>query len=258
MAKPKLCEVIAVVSGKKGEVEKVVTDFHHCLQKGELFDGLSRTYRPKDADGESLPPEQKRPQLKALQLVSDAKEKWRELFDLTLTLDSGNCQAKGDLVVDDKILAKDIPVSTLLFLEKQLTHVKTFLTKLPSPNPAEQWRYNPDQDMLTTEEQRTTRTKKIAEPLVLYPATKEHPAQTQMIQKDVIAGEYATIQFTTRIPADKKNIALDRVDKLLVAVKTARERANSMEVDKRKMGEDLLSYVLEPVLAKEAVRSSTV
>lgn len=53
---PKLCEVIAVASGKKGDVEKAVTEIYHKFQKPDLFDGLQRTYRPRTDDGESLPP----------------------------------------------------------------------------------------------------------------------------------------------------------------------------------------------------------
>src|SRR5579864_2164292 len=101
MAKPKLCEIIAVVAGKKGEVEAHVTGAHHKLQKGELFDGLSRTYRPREDGGEQLPAEQKQPQLRAKDLAADSVAKWIELFDLTLTLDHGNCVARGDIVIGD-------------------------------------------------------------------------------------------------------------------------------------------------------------
>ena len=37
--------------------------------------------------------------------------------------------AKADLVVDGVTLAKDLPVTYLLFLEKQLTELKAFVSK---------------------------------------------------------------------------------------------------------------------------------
>ena len=250
MAKPKLCEIIAVVSGKKGEVEKEVTSTYHLFQKGELFDGITRTYRPRTEDGESLPSESKQPQLKAKDLVATASKRWAELFDLTLTLDSGNCVATADVEVDGKTYAHAVPVSTLLFLEKQLSNVHAFISKLPTPDPAEIWSHDAQQDMLATGVRQTARTKKVQKPLVLFPATPEHPAQTQLVTEDVIAGDWSQTLFTTRIPAQKRNEMLERVSKLQDAVKVARERANGIEVDKKKMGESLLGFVFGDLAKK--------
>lgn len=243
MARPKLCEIIAVTSGKKGEVEKAVTDSYHRLQKGELFDGLSRTYRPRTEDGEQLPAEGKQPQLHVRDLIAEACDRWVELFDLTLTLDHGNCQARADVEVDGKAVARDVPVTTLLFLEKQLANVHAFVSKIPTPDPAEVWTYDAGQDLLVTRERQTARTKKVQRPLVMYDATKEHPAQTQLITEDVVAGDWSQTLFTTRMPAREKNAILERLAKLRDAVKVARERANGIEVDKKQVGEALLGYV---------------
>jgi hypothetical protein len=251
MARPKLCEIIAVVSGKKGEVEKAVTEKYHLFQKGDLFDGISRSYRPRQEGGEALPSEQKQPQLRAKDLAADAVGRWTELFDLTLTLDHGNAVARGEITIGDNVIAIDVPVPTLLFLEKQLENVKAFLSKLPVPDPAEVWTYDGQQDMLATGGRETARTKKTQKPLVLFPATKEHPAQTQLITEDELAGYWTQTLFTTRIPAQVKNEMLERVGKLLDAVKTARERANASEVDKKRIGGALLNYVFGPLLAKK-------
>jgi hypothetical protein len=250
MAKPKLCEIIAVVSGKKGEVQKKVTEHYHLFQKGELFDGLSRTYQPRTDDGEMLPPENKQPQMKAKDLIADGSARWKELFDLTLTLDQGNCTAKGDIVVDDVPLATNVPVTTLLFLEKQVSDIHAFVSKIPTPDQAETWAHNEQQDMLATPVRKTARTKKVQKPLVLYPATPEHPAQTQLATEDVIAGDWSQTLFTTRIPAQQKNEMLDRISKLADAIKVARERANSTEVEKKKMGEPILGYVFGSLAKK--------
>lgn len=248
MAKPKLCEIIAVVSTKKGAVEKAVTETYHLLQKGDLFDGLSKTYRSRREDGDALPAESKNPQLKVSDIVNKAAASWTELFDLMLTLDTGNCIAKGDINIEDAegkvtCIAQSLPVSTLLFLAKQLENVQTFVSKIPTPDPAETWTYSSQQDMLTTAPRQTVRTQKVEEVLVLAQATKEHPAQAKTITKDVAAGDWTNILYTTKMPAKQKNEILGRINKLLDAVKIARERANSIEVDKKKMGEAILSFV---------------
>jgi hypothetical protein len=254
MAKPKLCEIIAVAGGKKGETEKALTDSYHKLQKGELFDGLKRSYRPREEGGETLPEEQKHPQLHLKDVIADNCAKLQELFDLTLTLDAGNCVAKADVEVDGKTLLAGIPVPTTLFLEKQLQNIIDFVSKIPTPDPAEQWRYDGDQDMLVAGPRNTVRTKKIQKPIVLFPATPEHPAQTQLITEDVAAGEWSQMLFTTRMPAAERNAILERAKRLKDAVEAARSRANVTEVDKKEMGGVLLSYVFGTAYKKAAAK----
>jgi len=162
-----------------------------------------------------------------------------------LAVDAGNQVAKADIEVDGQVVAKDLPVPTLLFLEKQLSDVRAFLDKLPVPDPAERWASDSATGMLSTEPTKTGRTKKVQKPIVLYPATEQHPAQTQLVTEDVLAGYWTTIRYTHRMPADKKAAALDRVGKLLDAVKVARERANSVDVPKREIGTSVLGYVFD-------------
>lgn len=152
----KLHEVVAVATGKKAEVQKFVTDQYHLLQKGDLFDGLSRTYQPIEEAGESLPPESKNPQQSVSKIVTESMGKWVELFDVSATVDAGNQLEKADVVIDDKVLAKDLPVPTLLFLEKQLGDVKAFVEKLPTPDPSERWSYDSSSGMLAAERVKTS------------------------------------------------------------------------------------------------------
>lgn len=256
MSQIKLNEIIAVTTGKKSEVTKSVAETYHKIQKESLFDGISRTYRPREELGERLPPEIKQPQLRVKDLISNAVKSWKELFDVVFTLDHGNTKARAEINVltsgDAPLtLLTDVPSTTLLFLEKQLVDVKTFITKLPTPDPSEVWEYSSQLDCLATKPTQTARTKKVQKPLVMYPATVEHPAQTQLVTEDVIAGDWTQILYTTRIPAQEKNEILERIDKLLDAVKVARERANSTPVEKKKMGDLLLSYIFGNTLAKK-------
>ena len=255
MAKPKLHEVIAVAKGKKGAAEAHVTELYKAIQKPDLFDGLSRRYRPKDENGDKLPDESKNVQQDLRALVAQAAERWAELFDVTLTVDAGNQFAKADVEVqlDDgssKVLVANAPVPFLLFLEKQLVDVRTFVSKLPTPDPAEQWEADPSQGVLASKPVETLRTMKVQRPVVLYPATDKHPAQTSMVTEDVGAGYWTTRKFTTRVPVDVKAAALARIDKVVDAVRTARERANAVEVEKRKVGEALFAYALGDLIKR--------
>ena len=54
---PRLNQIIAVEKGIKSQSFSELTDAHHAVQKPALLSGISRTYRPKDEEGETLPSE---------------------------------------------------------------------------------------------------------------------------------------------------------------------------------------------------------
>lgn len=65
---------------------------------------------------------------------------------------------------------------------------------------------------------------------MLYPATPEHPAQTQMITEDVIAGHWSLTKHSGAIARPQKEAIALRVEEVLRAVKEAREEANGINV----------------------------
>ena len=56
---PKLNQIIAITAGKKSAAQKALTEAYQQFQKSALLEGLSRTYKPCDDEGERLPPEGK-------------------------------------------------------------------------------------------------------------------------------------------------------------------------------------------------------
>lgn len=240
---PKLNQIIAVANGRKSHAQSVLTTIHHKVQKIDLLSGISRTYRPKDEDGERLPPESKRVQYTASEAIREATAVLEELFDAVATQDATNCVAKADVIVDGVAILSRVPVTHLLFIEKQLVDIGTFVEKLPTLDPADEWQYREDVDGYATTASETTRTKKIPKAFVAYEATKEHPAQVQVFNEDVIAGYWSQVKFSGAIPAKDRNAMLDRVRKLQTAVKFAREEANSVDVVILETGKPVLSFV---------------
>ena len=240
---PKLNQIIAITQGKKAQAHKALTEAYQTLQKNALLEGVSRTYRPRDEEGEQLPPEKKLVQAKVHQSIGAVVGALTELFDIVATQDYANCQARADVVVDGVTLARGVPVTHLLFLEKQLVDIHTFVEKLPTLDPGESWQYNEDADCHASEPYQTTKTKKVLKNHVKAEATKEHPAQVETYTEDVIVGYWTTVKFSGAIPARERNEILGRVRKLQEAVKSAREEANGMEVELRKIGSAVLQYV---------------
>ena len=80
-------------------------------------------------------------------------------------------------------------------------------------------------------------------PITLYEATEEHPAQTQLITEDVIAGQWLTIKYSGAIAPPRKKQLLARIEKLSNAVKFAREQANAIEATEKKLGREVFDYL---------------
>jgi len=240
---PKLNQIIALMAGKKSQAHKTITDAYQVLQKSGMLEGISRSYKPKDDEGEQYPPEKKLVHLKTWDSIRQVVGALTDLFDIVATQDYANCQARADVVVAGTAVLKDVPVTHLLFLEKQLVDLHTFIEKLPTLDPAEAWEYNAEADCFASEPYQTTKTKKILKNHVKAEATKEHPAQVETYTEDVIVGYWTTVKFSGALPARERNEMLDRVRKLQEALKSAREEANAAAVEVRKTGKPILDYI---------------
>jgi hypothetical protein len=146
--------------------------------------------------------------------------------------DWANCSAKADLVVDDQVIIESAPATYLLWLEKQLISIRTFIQKLPCLPPGDEWEWSDNDDCYVSKPVETAKTKKVPTVLVKYEATKEHPAQTELIHEDKKVGTWRAIKYSGCLPRAEVQKALDRVGALIEATKLAREKANSVEVPK--------------------------
>ena len=242
----RLNQIIAVEKGVKSRSLQELTEAHHVLQKPAQLAGIARTYRPKDEEGEQFPPEATRVQVKADEIIRRTLQILTELFDVTATKDWANIHARADVTVDGQVLLKDAPVSYLLFIEKQLVDLHTFVKKLPVLDASESWTFDASADSYATEPMQTVRTKKIPRNHVKAEATDKHPAQVEVYYEDVVIGYWRTVKFSGALPAQRVNELLTRVERLQQAVKFAREEANNTEVTEQKVGAQLLGYLFGP------------
>ena len=239
----KLNQIIAVEKGVKGQSAQELAEAQSALGKPALLAGISRTYRPKDEEGEQLPPESTRVQVKADEIIRRTTETLTRLFDVTATKDWANCLAKADIVVDGETLLAQVPATFLLFLEKQLAELHAFIKRLPTLDAAETWAFDAAADTFATEPMQTLRTKKTPRNHVKAEATDKHPAQVEVYYEDLTVGYWRTVKFSGALPAQRVNELLARVERLQEAVKYAREEANNLEVTDQKVGERLLQFI---------------
>lgn len=242
---PKLNQIIAVVSGKKTEAQRKTTEIYRKCSSGESFVGLKRVYTPKDDDGEKLPNEGKPVQLTVNQVVQEFRDSLSDLFDVVATQEYANTTAVANIVVGDVVVAEKVPVSYLLFLEKQLQDINTFINKLPTLDNGEEWSLDSNTGNYISKVSHTNKSKKIPQSKVLYDATEHHPAQIEKWNEDVSVGTWATTKYSGAISEIEKRDLVERVRKLSEAVKFAREEANSIEAKNINVSNKVFDYLFK-------------
>ena len=241
---PKLNQILAIERNVKNKREDEFTQIHQSLAKTDLLFGLSRTYQPLADDGEKFPPENKVVQAKADDMLKKLKTGLAELFDVTAQKDSTNCVAKADVVVDGKVLLTGVPATHLLYIEKKLVDLITFIKKLPTLPQDERWSRDDVLGLWKTDPIETVKTKKIEE-VYAVPGTltKEHPAQLAKKVEDVMVGKWTTVKYSGALTTDQTASLLERAEKLQKAVKFAREEANQTPAVGAATGAAVMGYI---------------
>lgn len=239
----KLCQIVAVDTGVKNKTYAHLTGLYKQIQKDGMVTGLTRTYLPRDEEGEELPPESTRVQLKIEDVIKDIIRSLTRLFDVQATKDYANCEARADVIIDGELLVRQAPPTFLLFLEKQLSDLRAVITKLPAHDQSQQWEMDQTTGWWRTAPAITHRTKKVPRNHVKAAATDKHPAQVDVYFEDVTVGSWARINYSGALPPARIAELLDRVDRLQIAVKQAREEANSMEVRDIEVGNAFLGWL---------------
>jgi len=168
-------------------------------------------------------------------------------LDAVLQKERTNQEARADLVIDGTIIAKDVPATFLLGLENKLKTIRNNIYEtIPTLQPGVKWerdesvgdgvyrRVNPDEKF---------RTKKVMKNHIISEATKEHPAQVNVYNEDEKVARIVTDTWCDMISTAEKSAVLGRIDKLIRGVKKARQNANTTEVVKTTIGNELFAYI---------------
>ncbi|BBM86788.1 DUF7873 family protein [Candidatus Uabimicrobium amorphum] len=242
---PKLNQILAIEKGIKSRVTGAVTKLRKMILKPALLNGFSKTYVKKDEDGDNFPPENNKVQLVASEAIADLQKHLTELLDVTLTKDVANCSAVADVVVEGNVIMEKVPVTYLLFLEKELANLQSFVAQIPVLGSEDDWFFDENSNLYKTQPTLTSKTKKVQKPIVLYDATKEHPAQTQLITEDIVVGHWSTVKQSGALPMPRKKQILEKIEKLSNAVKFAREEANSTEAKQLYIANKIFQFILD-------------
>lgn len=239
----KLNQILAIEKGIKATSTRLLTDLHRKSTTVPLYNGLDRSYTPLAEQGEEFPPENQKLQLRSKTVLKELQTSLGDLFDITFTKDNANLKALSNVIIDGKTIMPNVPVTYLLFLEKQLADLHTFISKLPTLDSAENWNYDVAQSAFKTTPVKSAKTKKITKPVVLYEATDKHPAQVKEVSEDVVVGYWHTTRYSGALTQEQKDTMMEKLSKLTAAVKFAREEANGTDAPRFAVSDQLFSYL---------------
>ena len=251
----KLHELLAVHGNLTGQANKKRTDLKVTFEKKRhLFEETRKTFTSNDELEKPQIEEQKDIQSTVIREIDWIKPSLAKALDVAYQVDVANTEAKADVVTEDnQILLKDVPATTLLQLEKRVAEWKELIDTIPTLDPAKGFQQDAARGKGYYKARDVTkpRTKKVPEVIVLAPATKEHPQQSQLISTDKPIGTILEQEWSSLITPGVKADLLDRVETLLRAVSKARAKANEHAIDvaDKKIGTELLDFVFQPLTA---------
>ena len=246
----KLHELLAVEQDLAGTFKNILEETATTFtKKAAHFMAAHRTLRYYDEEKERT--EKAPEEHQAMQTTVTDKLEYQQAhiiryLDAVLQKEKTNQKAVADIVIDSVTIAKDVPATFLLGLEAKLKRIREIYEKIPTLQPQIEWEPDPDKGegvfkMKHPEE--TYKTEKVIVPQILYEATKEHPAQVEKISETKNVGKYTKQVWSGMMTSAQKSAVLGKVDKLTRAVKKARQRANSVEIDKVQIGSALFDFI---------------
>jgi hypothetical protein len=243
----KLHELLSVEGDLEGEYKKILDETKNTFSKKEdHFFGFVRKLVMFDENAPETPDEHKEMVTTVHDKLEYSKDAITRYIDAVLQKESTNQIAVADLVIDGMTIAVGLPATFLLGLETKLKHIREMYETIPTIPPGIKWEHDPtkgDHVYSMTYPEVKFKTEKIFKVQVLYEATDKHPAQVEKIPETKDVGRYEKYTWSGMMSPAEKSMVLGRIDKLIRAVKKARQRANSAEVMDRSIGEDLFRYI---------------
>jgi len=249
-------QLLAINKATKAKNYRTITDLHQLSKKSDLFKGLRRRFKPVGDDEDPKvaelkaehPDVDKHVSNTVTDILSKASDNLSEMWNLEISKDIGNTKSVADIILNEEtenpiILIKGLPVTAIIYLEKQLDDLFTFIKQLPVLPVDKKWTIA-DGGIYEAEVETTARVKKVNEVIRLHDGNDKHPPQSEIVSVDKTVGSWQITNLSGEISADKKSLLEKKVSTLIKAVKSARERANSStEVEISKHGKTLIDFV---------------
>lgn len=253
--KNQLHQLLAVEAERRNKAVLITQETIGTFQKrADHFDGLIKTYESlRDAPTDLLlPSEIKEVVTTVREKIDYTKKSIIIAMDAQVSKEETNAfgEVRADLRVGDQNSFGEFSSTALLALEQQMIKIRNMYHAIPTLDPTKVWLPDPTagRGIYSTSIQVSIRGIKEEIPLVMYEATKEHPAQVQLVKKDVQVGKWNTFHKSGKITPAEKSELLSRIDLVIDAIKRARARANQAEVKQVHIGKKIFDYINKGII----------
>jgi len=251
MSKPVLHELLAVEQGLSETANRITKETIKTLStKQSIFAGMNKAHTIFAEDQQHLvqATEYKEVQSTADEQINFLNTEIARYWDVTLQKEEANQRANADIIIDGTTLATNVPSIVLLGLEKKLTSLLAVYNALPTLDAATAWESDPSasKDGIFRTKYPEERQHNVTELkyIIAAPATERHPAQVKEQSITDVIGKYVITTFSGAITSYDKAARLEKLTKLIRAVKKARQRANNTEVNTDlTIGATMLKYI---------------
>lgn len=237
--------VIGDLTGKKDvvfkETLKIFKDKHH------LFSGEIKTLEMFDEERKQEEvSEQTEMATTVMARLEYTSKSFINFWDAKIQKESANQKATADVLVNEQIILKAVPVTFLLEMENELANLRKVYMSIPTQKQDVEWEedtssgkhhFKAKHSKIALRSEKKSVFKTIAE------ATKEHPAQVKEVMQTRAIGRYITKQWTGTITPAKKAMMLERLDTIRMAIKKARQVANRQKVEKLAVGQTIFTFI---------------
>lgn len=244
-------QLLAVVSGLKSDTDAALARLSQVAHNDDLLDGMEKTYRlaaeTEDRAKRPTPAQHKKVRYTAVQALADAERLLARQWDTVLTLDAAQATAVADVKVGDVTLMPAVPVRHLVYLEGELSRLQALVAGIPVLDGARDWTdQNVEPGQYKTDARETAKTEKVPYNWHRGNGTANFQEQVDVRTRDEVVEWVTTVDYSGRLPAERKAQLLDRIAELRTAVKLAREEANSATAAPRTEGADIFNWLLAP------------
>lgn len=250
----KLHELLAAEKTATNTRDQLTRDTENKFSKGEnYFTGFTKTLEMLGDDAANPKIEAAARQDKALPTTVVATldyylNQWSRTEDVLFQKNLTNTKALADLEFRGATIATNVPVDELMGLETRLSDLRKLATQIPTLDASREWAVDLSAAQPGTwksvQPQITTKTEKVVTPVVLYAATDKHPAQIEKVTADKVVGTFTLSVISGATTAIQKANVLAVLDDLIIEVKKARTRANSVDVEVVQIGETISDLIL--------------
>lgn len=252
MSKPKLHELLAVEKTKTSAANKLIEDTVSKFKKDTFFQGSIKTLKMLSESPENFAIEDSLKEIKELpttvpETLSYLFDYWADAEDVVFAKNITNQRAVADLMYKGEVLVPNVPVDELLGLEVRLETLRRMFEHMPTLDASKEWELKDsgrDGEYKAVNLEVTSKTEKVMTPVVMYEATDKHAAQVEKVTVDKVVGTFSRIQTSGAASSKQKASIMSIVDELLVQVKQARMRANSVEASTDKIGKTITNLLL--------------